>query len=238
LLYGNLSHHLLARVFGGGALSEAEARARAEALCDRELDALSEGLALPRYQVERAALRQAIARSAAVLGGLLAATGATVRGAELAASASLCGVTVAGQADLVLSDPDVVLDLKWGAGKHRELLERGTALQLAVYAELFQREGRYPEVAYLALRGQELLGEHACTLPSARIPGAHLTRDVWRAAEAAIGARAAELARGELAAPGAGALDVAGALAGGVLTITPPCKYCGFGGLCGRKGRA
>jgi hypothetical protein len=237
LLYGNLAHHFLAQVFGNGALPAEEARARANALLKRELDGLCESLGLPRYQVERAALRQAIARSAAGLGALLAETGATVRGTELEASATLCGVTVAGKADLVLSAPDVVLDLKWGASSNRQRLASGTALQLAAYAELFRTEGRYPEVAYFALRAQELLGEEACTLPSARIPGQHLTRDVWRAAEAAIGARVAELARGELFAPGADA-DVLGALANGVITIAPPCEYCGFGGLCGRKGRA
>jgi ATP-dependent helicase/nuclease subunit B len=236
LLYGNIAHHLLALVFADGALAQSEATARAEALIDAHLDGLSESLALPRYQVERTALRQAIVTSAGELGALLARTGATVRGVEMKAKGKLAGIAVEGTADLVLSGPDVVLDLKWGKTTNRDRLIGGTALQLAAYAELFQQEKRRPEVAYFTLRTQELLGEHGCTLPGAIMPGEHRARDTWRAAVVALRQRLAELERGELSAPGAGGEEVDAGLAGGQLVIGPDCMYCELDALCGRRG--
>jgi hypothetical protein len=238
LLFGKLAHHLLAELLQGGATAPDALRARAEALVDAELDRLCETLALPRRQVERTRVRQAVVRSAARLGELLSRTDAAVRGTEIDAAARLAGTGVRGRADLVLRDPDAVLDLKWGVSTSRAHLERGTALQLAVYAELFAQEGRRPETAFLVLDRQELLGEHASTLPGARTPGPHRAADVWRAVEAAIRARVAELARGELAAPAADGTDVDAGLVGGVITIAPRCGYCDFDVLCGRGGGA
>jgi hypothetical protein len=235
LLYGNIAHHLMELVFAGGALTQAEAIARAEALLDSGLEGLSESLTLPRYQVERTALRQAIVRSAGEIGALLTRTGATVRGVEMKAKGTLAGIPVEGTADLVLSDPDVVLDLKWGKSTYRDKLVDGTALQLAVYAELFRKGKRRPEVAYFALRSQDLFGEHGCTLPGATIPGGHRARDIWQGALINLEQRVAELERGELAAPGAEGEDVKVGLAGGQLVIGPGCTYCELGALCGRR---
>lgn len=238
LLFGRLAHHLLAEVFRAGSTTPGELRGHAEAFVDAELDRICESLALPRRQVERTRVRQAVVRSAERLGELLAATGATVRGTEIDAEATLAGVGIRGRADLVLNDPDVVLDLKWGRSTSREHLRRGTALQLAAYAELFTVEHRRPETAFFVLDRQELLGEHASALPTARTPGSHRVADIWRAAEAAIHARVGELERGVLAAPAADGTDVGAGLAGGEITIEPRCGYCAFDGLCGRGGAA
>jgi len=238
LLFGRLAHHLMARVLSGGGTAPDELRAHAEELVAAELDLLCESLALPRRQVERTRVRQAVVRSAERLGELLSATGASVRGTEIDAAARLAGAGVRGRADLVLRDPDAVLDLKWGVSTSRTHLERGTALQLAAYAELFAVERRRPETAFFVLDRQEILGEHASALPGVRTPGPHRAADVWRAAEAAIRARVAELERGELAAPAADGTDVGAGLTGGVITIEPRCAYCDFDGLCGRGGAA
>ncbi len=238
LLFGVLAHHLLAGVLRGGAGTADVLRARAETLVDGELDRLCESLALPRHQVERMRVRQAVVRSAARLGELLSATGATVRGVEVDASASLAGVTVGGRADLLLRSPDVVIDHKWGVTTSRTHLERGTGLQLAVYAELFGEEGRRPETAFFILDRQELFGEHAGRLPGASLRGRHRAAEVWRATESAIRQRVAELARGEVLAPAADGTEIEGALAHGVITIAPPCKYCDFDALCGLRGSA
>jgi len=236
LLFGRVAHHLLAEVLRGGSTAPGELRRLAEALVDAELNRICESLALPRRQVERTRVRQAVVRSAERLGELLSATGATVRGTEIDAAGLHAGVGIRGRADLVLHDPDVVLDLKWGKSTSQEHLRRGTTLQLAAYAELFAVEQRRPETAFFVLDRQEILGEHASTLPGARTPGLHRADDVWRAAVAAIHARAGELERGDLAAPAADGTDVGAGLTGGVITIEPRCGYCDFDGLCGRGG--
>src|SRR5690606_186055 len=109
--------------------------------------------------------RLAIVESARELGALIAELGASVRGTELTAAGALAGLTVQGTADLVLSDPDVVLDLKWGRRSSQRRLESGTALQLATYAELLRRGEPRPEVGYFILNRQELLGDGGSALP-------------------------------------------------------------------------
>lgn len=238
LLFGRVAHFLLAEVLRDGSTSPGELRKRSETLVDARLDQICETLALPRRQVERTRVRQAVVRSAERLGELLFATGATVRGTEIDAAAALAGVGIRGRADLVLGNPDVVLDLKWGKTTSQEHLKRGTALQLAAYAELFADGQRRPETAFFVLDRQELLGENESALPGARSPGPHRAADIWGGAVAAIQTCVRQLERGELVAPAADGTEVDAGLVGGVLTIAPRCGYCTFDGLCGRGGGA
>jgi ATP-dependent helicase/nuclease subunit B len=235
LAFGQLAHHFLALVFAEGPAGAAE---RAAALIDRDLEGLCEALCLPRFQIERETVRQAVVASAAELAALVERTGATVAGVELEVTGTLGGVAVGGWADLVLADPDVVLDLKWGKSSNRRLLERGTAIQLATYAELLRRGGARPQVGYFILRTQELFAEAGSTLRDVAIPGRASADDTLAGMVAALAARVAELARGELHAPGAAGEEIEGELAGGHLTITPKCRYCEMAALCGRGGCA
>ena len=235
LVFGQLAHHLLAQVFAEGPARAAE---RAEALFDRDLEGLCEALCLPRFQIERETVRQAVVASAAELAALVERTGATVAGVELEVAGTLGGVAVGGWADLVLAGPDIVLDLKWGKSSNRRLLERGTAIQLATYAELLRRGGARPQVGYFILRTQELFAEAGSTLRDVAMPGRASADDTLAGMVAALAARVAELARGELEAPGAAGDEIEGELAGGRLTITPKCRYCELAALCGRGGCA
>ena len=95
LLYGTIAHHVLASVFGGGggALSDGEAAALADARLEAELPLLCETLCLPEHQVERAALKRAVIQSAREIAALLQRTGATVAGTEVPLRGVLDGVT-------------------------------------------------------------------------------------------------------------------------------------------------
>jgi len=236
LLYGTLAHHLLAEVFADGVLDADAALARAHKLVDGNLATLCESLELPRYQVERTDVRQAILRSARDLGALITRMGASVRGVELEHAAEIDGVSIAGTADLVLNDPDVVLDLKWGKTGNRNKLVAGAALQLATYAELLARPGTVLASGYFTLQRQEILAATGSTLPGAQTWGTAAPRDTWRGALTVLAERKAELARGVLHAPAADGTEIESALAGGRLTIAPECGYCSFGGLCGQSG--
>lgn len=234
-LFGKLAHAVLAAVFEGGAIGPEDARARAAALIESELPAWCETLGLPRYQLERALLVEAIALSAADLAALIEGLGATVRGVELELTGDLDGLPLGGRADLVLADPDVVIDLKWGQGAARDKLSTGSALQLAAYADM---TGASPEVAYYIASRQRLLGGPGTALPGAEAAGEHAIAETWRGAAEAVRIRAAELARGQLTAPGATADPPPSSLEGGVLTIAPGCDYCELASLCGRRGAA
>lgn len=232
LLYGTLAHHVLERVFNDGALDGEAAAAAAKVLVDGELGRLSETLALPRYQVELTIVRQVITRSAQALGVLLKATGASVHGVELPLEGVIDGIALGGNADFVIADPRVVLDLKWGRTSYRDRLAAGAALQLAVYAELL---GDSPQVGYFTLGSQDLFTLPGTALPGATVVGSASPRDTWKGAVAVLEERLDELARGALRAPGADGSEHVSQLAGGRLNLAPECSYCGFGGLCGKE---
>jgi ATP-dependent helicase/nuclease subunit B len=238
LLYGTLAHHLLAKVFQDGALGPERAAEKAAAVVDAELSAICETLDLPRYQVERTAVKHAIVESARELGRILEASGARVRGVEVELHHTLDGVALRGFADLVLGSPDVVLDLKWGRTTYVEKLKTGTALQLAAYAQLLAGGSTPPEAGYFVLKRQELLGEPGSVLPGATIPGTTRSETTWRAAMVSLARRRRELEAGQLAAPAADGTEVAARLATDGLTLEPECVYCSLDGLCGRSGCA
>jgi RecB family exonuclease len=233
LLYGTLAHHILAEVFAGGALPAEAASARARELVERDLPRLCETLVLPRYQVERTGLERAVVDSARALGALMTATGATVRGVETSHDGDLDGIPLTGKIDLLLSTPEVILDLKWGRTTNYEKLRAGVALQLAVYAELLSTPH---EVGYFALQTQELFAPQGTQLPDARAVGTVRANETWRGALTVLGERREQLAHGVLHAPAADGSKHESGLANNRLTLAPECGYCSFGGLCGQNG--
>ena len=237
LLYGNLVHHVLARVFADGAIDPDGAAGRAAAIADAELPRLAETLMLPDHQAERVAVRHAIVESARVLAACIAGAGARIRGVEVKLEGKLGPATLAGRADLLLAEPDHVIDFKWGGSRQREMLRAGAAVQLALYAELARTGPRLPGVAYLVTRTRRVLAARGARLPAASEPTAYSVEEMLRATQAALEDRLRELAGGQLVAPGAVDDAPASRLADGVLRVAPACAYCELDGLCGRRGR-
>lgn len=230
-LFGSLAHHVLGESLRTGVRDADAAAARAREMMVRELPGLCESLELPLYQLERTTLQHAIVTSARELGRLLEQTGAVVRGAEVAVRGAWDGLTMQGNADLMLAEPDMIIDLKWGISGQREKMEKGTALQLAAYAAT---QVTAHEVLYLSLRTQELLGTAGCRVPGARRVGAVTAAETWSAGLVTVGRRRAELAAGSLHAPAADGSKVVQGLGPDALTVAPSCKYCRYGVLCGQ----
>lgn len=236
LLFGTLAHHVLANVFGSGALSPDAAAARAEAIIDETLAGLAENLSLPDHQLERSTVRRAIVESAREVGVLLQKTNASIRGVELELRRELENFSVQGRADIMFSKPGLVLDYKWGTASHRERLKSGTAIQLATYAELGREGDDTPGAGYLNLRTQQLLVSHGTDVPDVSPVGRVHVKDVWAAAKIAIEQRREALLEGRLVAPGALVDADASSLVDGVMRIEPGCFYCEYSTLCGRRG--
>ena len=87
---------------------------------------------------------------------------------------------------------------------------------------------------------QQLLAEPGGRLAAeATMTGAYSSSQVWSAALSSIQRRRDELATGRLAAPGALgtlAVQIDPSCSPTALQLAPPCRYCNFGGLCGRGG--
>ncbi|MDQ3369935.1 MAG: PD-(D/E)XK nuclease family protein, partial [Myxococcota bacterium] len=238
LLFGNLAHHVLAATFADGAIDAPAAAARAAAVFEAEVPGLAEQLLLPEHQVERALAKRSIVDSARELAAVIARAGATVRGVELALTGTFGTLAVEGRADLLLANPDLVIDFKWGATKYRERIRDGAALQLAIYAALGKTGSVLPGVAYLSLRTQDVLAAHGTAIVDARVPGTHSIGDMVDGGLAGLAARLDQLAAGELVAPSALEDAPRSALASGVMQLAPDCQYCDFSVLCGKRVRS
>ncbi len=234
LLYGTVAHYLLAEVFGGGALTGEVAADKADELVDRDLIQLCEALGLPRYHDEQGIVRRAIVESARRLGELMAECGASVGSVEEEVAGTFGDLQLKGRADMILRNPDVVIDLKWGAWSNRKSLESGTALQLAAYAHAAQEGDTLPTVGYFVLKDQVLLAEPDCPLPDAETPGTVSAEETWRLAMRSLERKQQELASGTLLAPGATVDEVESRASEDGLVMDPECRYCDLGAICGR----
>jgi hypothetical protein len=239
LLLGSVCHSILERALSRTGFTPDEAAEEAERLFDTTGPFLGAPLFLPGAERDRAVARRAVRDAARHLVGLAARLGVSRVEVERPLEARWPGGTVSGRADLVLTSPTAIVDLKWSKGVRRKLLRNGGALQLAAYARLLAHEDGLrdlPPVAYYILRDAVLLAQSESDFPGAEAMGGPSPRDVWAAAESALLTARDRLARGELASPGRGQDEKASAaLTDAGLVVPAPCAYCDHGALCGRS---
>lgn len=236
LLFGSLTHALLAEVFSQETRDPDRAAALAEELFDRWLPTDYEILGLPRYQVERATVRRTAAESARELVRLANKHHATIAAVEQEVEVVANGQRIRGRIDLLWSQPDLVIDMKWGKTWYQGLMKHGTQVQLAAYAAAEAARGSFPETAYFVLLDRSLLVERGGVLEQdGSAPGTSTASAVWASTVASLGVRTSELSAGRLAAPGASGDDVKPAWSPDGLQVAPRCGYCEYAKLCGRS---
>lgn len=242
-LLGSVSHHvLLERVLRRQAETADERAQEALRVFAAEGPALAATLFLPGGSAERGMAEQVLASSARALHRLVA-KGWAVESTETALTAPALGTTLLGVPDLVLQKGSAraVVDLKWSGGSYRRrLLEEGLAFQLAAYAHLLEANGAATtEVAYFILTTQSLLTasntltDRASTLKTVRTPA-----ETWALFEKTWRASWKRVAAGVLTAPGVvedAAMPETAIDEDGQLTLQPPCHFCDFAGVCGRR---
>ncbi|MBT2519778.1 PD-(D/E)XK nuclease family protein [Arthrobacter sp. ISL-28] len=158
-------------------------------------------------------------------------------------------VPVTGRADSVGIDAagrTVVVDLKWTNGEkyRREEIQRGEALQLALYQWAFHPGDLPPDspTAYFMLKQGRFASAHpefGSTIQPRQDPS-----QLWRQTMRAIEFTVEEVLAGRVTATAPAANSVAegepdaaaSATDSGRLYVKPNCKYCHFGSLCGLKG--
>jgi len=244
LLFGTLAHGLIEHFLleHRDPLPEpADARRLIEEGFDEAVEAEAATLLQPGVTETMQRVRFQTARAGAVLVGALGRGGYRVEGCEVEVSGStFAGTGLSGFVDLLLSHPEhgrVVVDLKWGGWSFRKnLLEQGHALQLALYAHAFRKDGaRLPPTAFFILSEARFLSlYHDLFEPSVVVEGPTM-EETLAAAEATYGETRSELETSELVAPPL--LDEESPQAvrrdDFPLGIEPPCRFCDFGGICG-----
>jgi hypothetical protein len=180
-------------------------------------------------------LRDQLAGSVSRLAEMLAESKLTVVDVEVAVDATWRAGALSGRLDLLLRDEagrDVVLDLKWGGKRYRELLGSGLATQLAVYA-----------AAYFSLSRGEVLATPGA--PFARfmpIQGPPLA-DTWAKLERTVDRVERTLLAGRVPVTGLQkslplletmGLDAQEQERHLALGNGGACQYCPYGAICGR----
>jgi hypothetical protein len=247
---GNVAHEVLSQVVTsravwsgtGGTMAE-RARRAAVSLFDQQADRLWAHLGMPGSEADRAELRQIVEASASWLAHALEEGGYTSVVAETKLEAPLGEGMLSGTPDLVLGPTAAVLDLKLGsATSKRKALEAGTAVQLAAYSWLVTRNGRasdLPPVGYFVMTAGRLLTTEPDAFPrSTHVEGPDI-HSTWTAVDSTLRSTLAALRDGRLSARGVACGEEKvverAHLVDDVIVLEPPCRFCEYGGLCGRS---
>jgi hypothetical protein len=238
-MLGSLAHHvLLERVLREDHATPAAAGDFAIACFASEGRTLAAPLFLPGADAERLAVEDALRKSAVALWELVE-RGWRVDETEQEHVGKAFGTTFGGVIDLVLKKGQrrAVVDLKWsGARYRRELLVGGTALQLAAYVELLTQAGfKEAAVAYFIIQSQALLSAERSLVDGGALDAEVGPAQTWAALEAAHKAAWKKAKAGALEAPGVTLPAPETGLDEDGLTVSPPCGFCDFSGICGRR---
>lgn len=241
-LVGSVAHELLARVLKSGPLTPEQAEMMALELFDREGPRLAAQLFMPGQEPQKAQSRQTTGRAAKALFTHLKAANLQVIAVEQACNATALGSTLEGRADLIVGPPEVVIDLKSGGEPyHRDELKNGAASQLACYARLRRVNGQFPAVAFYILSSQRMLATQRI-FPGVPAIAAASPQETWEGFERAYEGRWQEISLGTVTVgehddegnplPEQSLMDEQG------LRLTPPCRFCHYGLLCGNQSEA
>jgi ATP-dependent helicase/nuclease subunit B len=238
---GRLLHAVLERLFAGPPRSPEDAERAAEALFRCEGPRLVAGLFMPGRDALRERACRAAARTARDLFALMQARDVRVTASERTLERAALGTTLQGRVDLVLGEPPLVLDLKWGgAARKRGALAEGTSIQLAAYSFLARSDdGPFPPVGYYVMEGQRLLTTEPGAFHGAETVAGPSPGETWGLVVATHGLEWRVVTEGRLEARGIVEGEDArpckkAAVEDGHLVVPPACGWCSLGALCGR----
>ncbi len=177
LLYGNLAHRLIDRLFRTSGAPALHGDAL-KAWFSREFETVvaEEGavLLMPGRRGDYERLRSAMERAIAEFQRQFAAAAVDSVEPERALTGTFTGGELEGVADLVVrnrSGRRAIVDMKWSGGNyHQERLAKNRHLQLAMYGELLRQEtGAWPQVSYFILEASRLIAPDTGFFPEVRV---------------------------------------------------------------------
>jgi ATP-dependent helicase/nuclease subunit B len=248
LLNGRLGHRLIEVLHLAGTLMGQAGKAELVAgALERLIDEEGAVLRRPGMTFELSQLRQQLLVGVKRLAELLETSGLSIAEVESKTVANWGGRTLEGRLDLLLSDAaqrEIVLDVKWGRTSYQQKLQRGLALQLAVYSAARQMERGHtalPAVAYFALGSGVLLSTERGLFPGIRPIDGPSAAQTWSNLERTVTAVERLLRSGVVPVTGVAKslplLETAGVEdSERERHVEPdaPCDYCGHKALCGQ----
>lgn len=223
-------------------VSPEDAAEQARMLFDSEAPRHLAPLYLPGNAPARHNMRVAFADAVRKLTEIRRTHGWCVAESEVMLSKPFHTITLRGILDARLDNPPGVIDFKWGGtSKYRDMLKKGTAMQLAIYSYLCaDDENNLPPIAYYILDRAKLLTPEVGAVKGASPLALASVAATWDACKAAMIQALRRLEAGELSAPGnleTYSVAEKNTVVGGVLQVVAPCEYCDFCALCGVQWR-
>jgi hypothetical protein len=249
-LSGNLGHRLVEILHAEQAftLTEELLRERAQSVLDELIQREGALLLRPGMSFELGQLREQLVRAVGELARLLRAQGSTIHSVEQPFSLPWRGGVLEGRLDLLLRAADgsqAIIDLKWGTSGYRDALQRGQALQLAVYAVTQAGAGTpVPDAAYFSLKNAKLLALAGSPWVGAESVNGPTLADTWSRiersmdrAEGAVMERRFPVTGLRRSLPLLESFGVSQNAAHQHYVAKPQgaCEYCEFDAVCGRR---
>ncbi len=97
-----------------------------------------------------------------------------------------------------------------------------------------ETRGRFPGLAYFTLEDQTFLTTNSRNFPQGEEIDSPENEEIWKAFEDTFNEAWEVLSSGIVLCPGNGD-EVESRLEKGRLLLEPPCKFCNYGVLCGRR---
>ncbi len=241
-LVGDIAHALFHRLLEEG-VSDSEITIRANKLFDELILSVGLPLLLQGRNLERQRAKRSIVQAFNQFRVLLEDAQLKVIGCEASRQGPFFTGSFSGKLDTILESEDgtqsFVVDFKWNkSAKYRldELIEN-RHLQLAAYAWLESiHAGKLPRIGYYMLRQRRFLhsgeepvpefGEFVKTLP---------VMQIWHEIQSSYISRMDEINKGFICATGI-PNEAPEQNVECEFYIDPPCKFCQFSNLCGKRG--
>ncbi len=238
-LQGRLIHEILTRVLSNPGQTPEEAADDATLRFGSEGPLMAAQLFLPGYEDIRAEVKMALRTAAHRVFRLIKEGRFTVRAVEqtYATKSRSLGIEIEGRPDLVLKNPDAIVDFKRGGVNYRkEELAGGTSLQLAVYGHLIRKNEKttFPPVAYLMLKSGQVITVDPKAFPDARIIGGPSPEETWKGTQESFKRIWDEMKAGKVRASGNDPDGPPKSQLDDGRLFLKPCEFCDFAVLCGR----
>lgn len=251
LLNGNLSHRLVEELFREGAFDQTEGafKDRVGQVLNALVRTEAATLLLPGAVFERAQLMKQVENAMRELYRYLARAGFRITSVEEPVALNATVGSPHGRLDLLLEDANgnlAILDLKWGRSTYEAYLQRGTAIQLALYSQAIGARSTpptWPPAGYFALSSATVLASDPRMKAVPTMEGISLS-ETWDRFERTRRAVIAKVEAGEVlvaqphAAPLLERLGVPEAEHERHYAAEPgdagACKFCSFGPICGK----
>jgi RecB family exonuclease len=235
---GSLAHTLLEEVLGATELPTPEAGEKMAAdLFEQKAPKMVAALFQEGMEADRERIRRTLMLATHALLEHLHQAGVHKVSLEQKLSGTFSAQRLEGYADIVIDTPFTVLDMKRSWAKfYKEKMQAGTVLQIVLYGYMLKElRGRYPELAYYTLEDQTLLTTDPRSFPQGEDVVVTDTEESFQIFEGTFNAAWDVVRSGQLLCPGNNGEEIKARVEEGTLILEPPCKFCEYDVLCGRR---